>query len=311
MKLPQFVFEIGRDFGPSLRGQRVLVACSGGVDSVALLDAMSKLAARFDFEIAIAHIHHGPGSSARDLARDFVCKLAQSYNLKFYERASLKVLKSEESLRDFRKQALEDMMVENGFSKVALGHHADDLLETRLMRLIRGTGPRGLLAMRPMTKRLVRPFLNRTREQILNYAVEQKLAWLEDPSNEDRCFFRNWIRQEWLPMLDKKRVGSRVALGRSLDLLCEAVPNVTKPSPNQNRSEFHKLASATKRAVISAIATERGARDFGTSKIIEVLKRLERLEASRQKHAKFVVGGVEWSLTPDRITAVADAGPRS
>jgi tRNA(Ile)-lysidine synthase len=315
MKLPLFAFETGRSFGEHLRGQRVLVACSGGVDSVALADVLARLAPRFGFSIAIAHIHHGPGeqpqSQSRDRARDFVRGLARAQNFEFFERKSLAVLKGEEALRDFRKLSIDEIVEQNGFTKVALGHHADDLLETRLIRLVRGTGPRGLIAMKASTARVLRPFLTTSREHILNYARAQKLAWIEDPSNDDRNFLRNWMRHEWLPILEKNRPGSRAALARSLDLLCEAVPLVTKSSPIQSRSDFHKFPPPKKRATIAAIAIERGARNFGSAKIIEVLKRLDRLEVSRQKRANFVVGGVEWNVTHDTISAKADAGPRS
>lgn len=319
VKLPRFAFEIGRSFGARLRGHRVLVACSGGVDSVALVDVLAKLAPRFGFTLALAHVHHGPAvrPAARDGAREFVRELAREHGLEFFERESGEVLRSEEQLRDFRKRALDEMIEESGATVVALGHHADDLLETRVMRLVRGTGPTGLRAMRASTKTLVRPFLSRTRDEILAYAREQTLTWIDDPSNDDRAYFRNWLRQEWLPALEQKRPGSRAALARSLDLLCEAVPRVAKASPRQNRHEFHELPPPKKRALIAAIASGHGVRDFGASKIIEVLKRLDRLEVSRQRRASFKVGGLEWNVTSDEIVAQTalqartDAGPRS
>jgi tRNA(Ile)-lysidine synthase len=330
VKLPRFTFEIGRSFGVRLRGHRVLVACSGGVDSVTLVDVLAKLAPRFGFTLALAHVHHGPAvrtedrghgatygartgakaAGARDGAREFVRGLARERGLEFFERESGEVLRSEERLREFRRKALDEMVEESEATVVALGHHADDLLETRVMRLIRGTGPTGLKAMRASTKKLVRPFLSRTRDEIAAYAREQKLTWIDDPSNEDRAYFRNWLRHEWLPLLEQKRPGSRAALARSLDLLCEAIPRVANASPRQSRREFHELSPPKKRAIIAAIASGHGVRDFGASKIIEVLKRLDRLEVSRRRRANFKVGGLEWSVTSDEIVAQT-AGARS
>lgn len=302
-----FVFKVGRGFGAFRAGLRILVACSGGVDSVTLVDTLARLSRRHGFSIALAHVHHGGDSESRRQARDFVERLAGGLGLDYFERRADVGLKSEEALRDFRQRALTEMKLESASDVIALGHHADDLLETRLMRLIRGTGAQGLGAMRAKTKTVIRPLLDFSRLEILTYAREQKLEWIEDSSNAESEYFRNWMRNEWLPSLEEKRPGSRVALARSLDLLCEVVPVFPQTSPVQSRSNFHALSSPKKRALIAAMARDLGARDFGGSKIIEVLKRLDRLEVSRQKRAQFSVGGLDWSVTRDEITA----GPRS
>jgi tRNA(Ile)-lysidine synthase len=319
-KLPPFAFKIARSFGERLRGQKLLLACSGGLDSVVLLDVLSKLAPRFSLALSIAHIHHGPAAtpddealSFRERARDFVLELAATYQMEFFTRESPDVLKSEEALRRFRLETLNDFVRQGRFDRVALAHHADDLFETRLMRLIRGTGPRGLIAMSEMNERAVRPFLRSSRSEISAYAEQNELRWIEDPSNAQTNYFRNWLRREWLPALEEKRRGSVASFARSLDLLSEDVSRAATATavtaPRFARREFHALGANDKRALLSAVAFSQGARDFGQAKIIEVLKRLDRLEVSRQRQATFVVGGVKWLVTPLEIEASVHRGP--
>jgi tRNA(Ile)-lysidine synthase len=317
-KLPALAFEIFRDLGPRLTGQRLLIACSGGLDSVVLLDVLAKLAPRLGLELAVAHIHHGNSvdrglSQARNRARDFVSNLAKAYQLPFYSReaGSDLALVSEQDLRTFRLHSLDEIVGAGDlqeFDRVALAHHADDLLETRLIRLIRGTGPQGLASMKMLSEKSVRPFLNLSRKELQVYAEQNKVQWLEDPSNADVRYFRNWIRAEWIPLLEEKRPGSMVALARSLDLLSKAVSPLKPPSKIEqkrfDRKDFHLLSQPEKGTRLAGLVLSFRAADFGQSKIIEVLKRLDRLEVSRQRHANFVVGGIEWRVTPLEIEAL-------
>ncbi len=318
-KLPPLAFEISRTFGEQLRGQKILIACSAGLDSTTLVDVLVKLAARFQIDLAIAHIHHGRSASAsitraRDGARKFVRALAKKNELPFYSREASAdlTLSSEAELRKFRRHAFGEILKGElaPFDCVALAHHADDLFETRLMRLIRGTGAPGLKAMSAFGDKTVRLFLSHRRSEILAYAKQNHLQWLEDPSNKDEAFFRNWVRNQWLPLLEAKRPGAARAFARSLDLLTESI-NVSTVSAARHskggalllRRDFHQLSGAEKRERLASLGRFHDVRDFGTSKIIEVLKRLECFELTRQRRATFQVGGLIWKLTPLEIEA--------
>jgi tRNA(Ile)-lysidine synthase len=325
-KLPALAFAIFRDFGDRLRGQKILIACSGGLDSVTLVDVLVKLAPRLQLNLAIAHIHHGRSNSpevthARSAARDATRRLAKLRGLPFYSREAAfdLTLSSEADLRKFRRQALDEILSGERlpFDRVALAHHVDDLFETRLMRLIRGTGAPGLRAMSAFDEKTVRPFLAHRRSEILAFAKQNDLQWLEDPSNKDDVFFRNWIRNNWLPLLEKKRPGAARAFARSLDLLTESIfvsPAETRFENSRGdrlvRRDFHQLSGEEKREQLASLSRIHGLRDFGKSKIIEVLKRLDCLELKCQREAVFQVGGLIWKLTPYEIeTSRVPASP--
>src|SRR6476620_6435224 len=132
---------------------RILVAVSGGRDSVALLNLLFALKTRLKFELAVAHVHHGHSTdkavaSYRIKTASFVKRLASNYNLEFHLiQHDGPELKSEADFRKVREALLESCRKRSESDWLAFAHHSDDLLETRLIRLIRGTGAQGLQAM--------------------------------------------------------------------------------------------------------------------------------------------------------------------
>jgi len=210
-----------------VRGDHVLVAVSGGVDSVVLLDLLRRLAAQWDLTITMAHLDHGLRSESREDAR-FVERFGADLGLPVVlERAdpgSLErhhALGREAAAREVRRAFLNRVAESVGAAKIALGHTASDRAETIVFRLTRGTGPEGLAGIRPVNGLYVRPLLDVTRKEILAYANETGLSWREDPSNDDLAFSRNRIRHQILPELE--RINPRVveAICRSGDLVAE------------------------------------------------------------------------------------------
>lgn len=191
-------------------GQRLLVAVSGGPDSVALLGVLWELHWRWAWQLTVGHVHHGlRGQDAEeDLA--FVQNMAQALGLDFLWRraqpGSLKVQgKSlQEAAREARYRFLEEMAAEIRAQAIALGHQADDQAETLLGALIRGAGLRGLAAMPHRRGLLVRPLLEVGREEILRYLEEQRLNFRMDSSNKDPRYLRVRIREELLPLLKSR-----------------------------------------------------------------------------------------------------------
>jgi len=197
------------------RRQKVAVAVSGGPDSVALLDVLVRLAAKLDLRLSVLHVNHGVrgGESGQD-AR-FVRRLAARYGLDFHAaklrfagKGKGKAEVGEDDLRRKRYEALARLAAEAGARTVALGHHRDDLAETVVMHLLRGSGPAGLGGFRPKSRMgdltLVRPLYECSRREILDYCEREGLRWREDRTNRDVRWLRNRIRHELLPMLERR-----------------------------------------------------------------------------------------------------------
>lgn len=194
------------------RKARVLVGCSGGADSVALLRLLQGVnqGTFWQWQLIVAHVNHnlrGPESKA-DHA--FTRQLAKQLHLPFRVK-SLRLKStsssqvSENAARKARLAALGHMAAANRCSWIAVAHHADDQAETVLMRLIRGTGVRGIAGMatsRPLgAARLVRPLLGFTHQSLREYLQAIGQPWQTDLSNANRQFLRNRIRHELLPLL--------------------------------------------------------------------------------------------------------------
>jgi tRNA(Ile)-lysidine synthase len=177
-------------------GEAVLVAVSGGADSVALLWVLGELAADLRLALSVLHLDHGlrPDSAAD---ADFVEALARARGLPVaVERLAIPAGGSLEARAALRRHA-----ARIGADRVALGHTADDQAETVLMRVLEGAGPRGLAGIPPVRDRFIRPLIETRRADIVAALEGAGLAWREDPSNRDPKFLRNRIRHELLPLL--------------------------------------------------------------------------------------------------------------
>ena len=183
-------------------GEAVLVAVSGGADSVALLHVLAALAAELSLRLTVVHLDHGlRPDSAADAA--FVESLARARGLPVVvDRIAVPPGGSLEArAREARYAALRRHAARLGADRVALGHTADDQAETVLMRLLEGAGPRGLAGIPPVRGRYIRPLIETRRAEIVETLTAAGLTWREDPSNRDPKFLRNRVRHELLPLL--------------------------------------------------------------------------------------------------------------
>ncbi|HTP66702.1 MAG TPA: tRNA lysidine(34) synthetase TilS [Geobacteraceae bacterium] len=207
-------------------GDRVVVAVSGGADSVALLDILVALDA-YRLDLIVAHLNHLLRGAEADGDEGFVRGLAEGYGLPLVvqredvgEIARRKGQSLEEAGRIARYAFFDAVAAGRGARAVALGHHADDQAETVLMRLLRGAGGSGLGAMAAKTKDFyVRPLLGVTRREIEAYLRARDIAWREDSSNASPDFLRNRIRHELLPLL----TGYNPAISERLVATAEAL----------------------------------------------------------------------------------------
>jgi tRNA(Ile)-lysidine synthase len=193
---------------------KIVVAVSGGPDSLALLHGLLQIVA--GERLVAAHLDHGwRAASAADA--DYVGRLADFWGVAWHtdridtvELARAEGLSLEEAGRQARYRFLVQVAEAEAADFVATGHTADDQAETVLMNLMRGSGLTGLRGILPLSKlpgserplRLIRPLLEVSREAVLDYCREQQLAPLQDPSNQDLSFWRNRVRHQLLPLLN-------------------------------------------------------------------------------------------------------------
>jgi tRNA(Ile)-lysidine synthase len=189
-------------------GEKVLVAVSGGADSMALLQGLWEVREDFHPSLAVAHLDHGlraGGEEETCFVRDAAAKLGVPF---FHQKVSVRARQKErgltiqEAARDLRYDFLRETARKNEASKVALGHSADDQAETILMRLLRGSGTRGLSGIPPAREGIfIRPLIDVWREEIESFLKQRRVDYLDDPSNQSRQYLRNRVRHELLPLL--------------------------------------------------------------------------------------------------------------
>ncbi len=211
------------------QGARVVVAVSGGADSLALLHALAALHHQYPLELTAAYVDHGLRPEETEAEESLVQDRAAALGLAFHAlrvdvtgRAARDGLSLEHAAREERYAALRTLAARLGAPLIAVGHTADDQVENLLLRLLRGAGRRGLSGMRPREGDLVRPLLTATRAQVIDFLASLGLHHLEDSSNRDDRFWRNRLRHEVLPGLEKTfRHGCRQAMLRSAAILAE------------------------------------------------------------------------------------------
>ena len=190
-------------------GETVLMAVSGGPDSVALVHVLLSLAPEYSLRPAIAHLNHC--LRGRDAERDaeFVADMGRRLDLTVYaERKNVRAFQvnrrvsPEEAARLVRYEFYDAVAAEHGFDKIALGHHSDDNAELVLLNLLRGSGPLGISGMTPVREgKFIRPLIHLKRSEILEYLSEKKIEYVTDVSNADLAFLRNRIRHHLIPEL--------------------------------------------------------------------------------------------------------------
>lgn len=191
----------------------ILIAVSGGPDSMALLDLLNSIKDDIPISISVAHVNYHLRKES-DIETDGVEKYCLEHNIPFYRKdADPKTLQSsrkstEEWARDLRYDYFSELIEKYGFTKLLTAHHMDDQVETILMRLLRGTGPNGLTGISKESIRdgytILRPFLSENKVDLRQYCVENNIEFFTDSSNEESKYSRNFIRNEVLPLLESQ-----------------------------------------------------------------------------------------------------------
>ncbi len=209
-------------------GDRIVVAVSGGPDSVALLSCLVALTPRWNWELSIGHVNHGLREVESEEDAVFVERLGNHFGVPVSIReVHLKKQDAKSSKQSFqafarkaRYHALDSILQEHGATKIATGHTADDQAETVLMWMLRGSGTGGLRGIPP--KRgfcIVRPILDISRSVIMAYLVERQLEWRMDSSNSQPVYLRNRLRQDLMPHLKEYSPGIVTVLSRQAEII--------------------------------------------------------------------------------------------
>ena len=187
-----------------------IIAVSGGVDSVALLDVLNGIASELSVDLVVAHVDHGISAVSRSVGQS-VKKLASKYRVPFeMTELHLGPEASETEARRARYAWLRDLQQRRGARYLVTAHHEDDQVETILLRALRGSAPAGLAGIRPKSPGgLIRPLLPFTRGELVAYATARGLPVHDDPANRDPRHLRSWIRTALLPLLNR-RLGPRL-----------------------------------------------------------------------------------------------------
>ncbi|MBW1690598.1 MAG: tRNA lysidine(34) synthetase TilS [Deltaproteobacteria bacterium] len=188
-------------------GERVIVAVSGGPDSVCLLEILFQLREILNICLIVAHLDHGLRPGEDESETEFVEKLASRLGLAFTHERAAQLANAhgsslEETAREIRYKFFERSLKEHHAQRVALGHNKNDQAETVLMNILRGTGSSGLSGMPPVRDNLfIRPLIKTTRDELLAYLREKDLSYMTDSSNLEKKHLRNRMRLELIPSL--------------------------------------------------------------------------------------------------------------
>lgn len=262
----------------NLKPGTYILAISGGVDSVVLLDLLHSnyQLQTTNYKLITAHFEHGiRPDSHKD--REFVQGLAGKYNLEFvYEEGGLGPDASEDTARKARYDFLNKMLDKYNADAIITAHHQDDLLETAVLNILRGTGPRGLVSLKSNEK-IIRPLLGYSKTQLIEYAEAKNLEWREDPSNQDLKYLRNYIRLKIIPHLPQEEKNKLLInienTRKNLFVLDNELAEFFKVQPSTdalNRYDFIMLPHSASREVMADWLRRNGVTEL-SGKMIERL----------------------------------------
>ncbi|MDB5888061.1 MAG: tRNA(Ile)-lysidine synthase [Rhodocyclales bacterium] len=274
--------------GPDLSALHLCVAFSGGLDSTVLLHLLAQLAPRFGFRLSAAHVHHGLSPNA-DAWTTHCERFALSLGISF-EARRVTVVRSGDGLEAAARDARHAVFASLDCDWIVLAHHRGDQAETVLHRLMRGSGVHGAAGMRAMdvSRRLLRPLLDESRESLLRWAQAHALTWIEDESNADPRLTRNFLRNEVLPLLRTRQAGVEANLARAAGLFEEsaqlldelAAEDAARIAPGTMGSldALRLLSAARARNLLRYLLVEAGALPPATDRLAEALRQMHEAQ---------------------------------
>lgn len=258
--LEKFQKHIATNF-PFLKDKKLLIAISGGVDSVVLTQLFVTLN---EVEVSLAHCNFQLRDAASDQDESFVKELGNELQIQtFTKRFNTKTYASEQKVstqvaaRELRYKWFNELSIKNGFDYIATAHHADDNLETFLINLTRGSGLESFTGIPAINKNVIRPILPFSREEIEDFAKDKDLKWCEDESNASTKYVRNKIRHQVIPVLKEinpslldsfqkttsNLQGSQHIIDQTIEDLKKRVVTIENDVVSIDLSEFHQLSN--------------------------------------------------------------------
>ncbi len=299
---------------PIFQNKKFLVMVSGGGDSIAALKLWTEVV-RDQSRFAVFHYHHGSGQNAlhRDSAQRLVESTCVKHNISFIFAQNTNLhLTSEADLRRARYEAAQKIMTEQNFDFLVTAHHQEDLLETRLIRLIRGTSLDGLRAIPMLKSQRLRPWIRTSQKELRKVLLQgdsSRWSYLDDPTNSHEKILRNWIRRSCLPQLESFNPGSVSRLAKSLDLVLQKhreqkiEPHFTRlfdvKTGHLDQIGYMELEGELQKRLIARIYRELDQKNFTSFGIFEVMKQLDK---TKEGHT-FKVQGLTWHIS-DRCVKI-------
>lgn len=276
---------------------RLLVGVSGGQDSMVLLRILIQC---FPKErLVVAHVHHGNHGNVefRDRSSDLVAEFCKKNGLAFENIKADHHLKSEADFRSFRLESFKSVCLRYNILIVAMAHHRDDWLENQLIKLIRGSSFASLRRnfqwswSNAMNYYIWRPLISSSKAELFNYLKEKQIPYLDDPSNSDPSYLRNWIRTKWLPLLESERPGSLNRMTYSLIHSLSEIETPLSSFPWDFKTHsidfiyFLSLSEAEKLRCLAFYVSTSGLKNIKSSQLKEIIKQLDN--ASDRSHIHF------------------------
>jgi len=295
------------------KGDRILLAVSGGPDSVALLNIFLSLQKKYSLELAIAHVNYNLRGADSQKDAELVKKLAEKNGLKIFiksVRAAKKNI-SENYLRNLRYDFFEKIRNKNNFNFIAVGHNADDQVETFLMRIVRGSGLSGLSAMKFKNNFIIRPLLTTSRREIIKYLKENKKTYRIDKTNKQNLFLRNKIRNKLIPQLEKDfNLNIRETILNSLYSISEDANFLENATEKYSRKidvlkikDLKKLHPAILRRVLrNKLEIKKGdLKNISMRNIEEIIK---IIKSTKSKNQIVILPGLKITRKNDRLSII-------
>lgn len=277
---------------------KYVVAVSGGVDSVALLHMLTQSANQL--ELVVAHFDHGIRPDSASDAK-FVANLADYYRVPYKtERAELGSSASEATARQARYDFLRRAKKQVGAQAIITAHHQDDLLETAILNMLRGTGRRGMTALQS-TPSIARPLLGMPKTDITEYAVQHNLDWREDSTNQDERYTRNYVRNRLLTRFDTDARRQLLAIINRLQAVNDELDAELTSIVDDilARHFFNQLPHELAKEVLATWLRRHGIIDYDRKMLERLSVQAKTKPAGKQLDVK---DGTRIILLPDRLT---------
>jgi tRNA(Ile)-lysidine synthase len=255
----------------NLAAGKYVVAVSGGVDSMVLLDLLLE---KPELELVVAHIDHGIRDNSTE-DRKFVEHFALSNKIKFYyKEALLGPDASEELARNVRYEYLYELKNKLNARAILTAHHQDDVIETAILNMIRGTGRSGLSALKDQID-IYRPLLGFSKKQIIEYAIKHNVAWVEDETNSQLVYLRNYVRLRLVPKFNKdtkSRLLGLIDQARNLNveidaLLDDVLESLSYSETSIDRKQFIGLNHQTSKELFRAWLKDNGVQELNSKNL--------------------------------------------